>query len=318
MSVGVNPPKTPVTEGSNGIAAATLPNVCKMPGPPAPFVPTPLPNIGKSGSSPQGYSTSVKIEGNAVAIQGATFTSMGDVASQGTGGGLVSSNVQGPTSFVAPGSLDVAIEGKNVQQLGDQMLNNCGPSGSPANSATMGGTIQAPTAAAFAKGPVLCGEDSEKCVLSTWHPNKCPKNADGTQKTPHHIIPKHCFKKVGGGTIAGWPNYNADKAACICVSGKSKTAGTQHGRIHDTVDLAEGVAGFTQNGQWSFAQAKDAGCEAVKKEIEECDLGCLKIAIDETHKGNKDKPLRADCPKGETSKMRQKVLAFLKPGIPAK
>ena len=144
MGVAINPPKSPVTEGSNGVAAATLPNVCKMPGPPAPFVPTPLPNIGKSNNSPKGYSASVKIEGNAVAIQGATFNSMGDVASQGTGGGIVSSNVQGPTSFIGPGSLDVRIEGKAVQLLGDQMLNNGGPSGSPANSATMGGLIQAP------------------------------------------------------------------------------------------------------------------------------------------------------------------------------
>jgi uncharacterized Zn-binding protein involved in type VI secretion len=143
-SVGVNPPKTPCTKGSSGLAIATVPNICKMPGPPAPFVPTPLPSIGKSGDSPQGYSTTVTIEGNAVAIQGASFKSMGDVASQGTGGGLISNNTQGPTKFVAPGSLDVKIEGKNVQLLGDQMLNNCGPSGSPPNSATMAGLLQGP------------------------------------------------------------------------------------------------------------------------------------------------------------------------------
>jgi len=143
MSVTINPPKTPVTAGSNGIAAATLPNVCKMPGPPAPFVPTPLPNIGKSGNSPQGYSKDVTIGGHPVAIQGATFKSMGDVASQGTGGGLISSNVEGPTSFVGPGSLDVKIEGKNVQLLSDPMLNNGGPSGTRANSGTMEGIIQA-------------------------------------------------------------------------------------------------------------------------------------------------------------------------------
>ena len=142
MSVAINPPKTPVTAGSNGVAAATLPNVCKMPGPPAPFVPTPLPNIGKSGNSPKDYSKDVTIEGHAVAIQGATFKSMGDVASQGTGGGLISSNVEGPTSFVGPGSLDVKIEGKNVQLLSDPMLNNGGPSGTPANSGTMVGIIQ--------------------------------------------------------------------------------------------------------------------------------------------------------------------------------
>jgi uncharacterized Zn-binding protein involved in type VI secretion len=109
--VTVNPPKTPVTRGSNGTAAATIPNVCKMPGPPAPFVPTPLPNIGTSDDSPEGYSTTVTIEGQPVAIKGASFKSKGDVASQGTGGGIVSSNVQGPTKFIAPGSMDVKIEG---------------------------------------------------------------------------------------------------------------------------------------------------------------------------------------------------------------
>src|SRR5262249_47200968 len=114
-SVAVNPPKTPITKGSNGIAAATLPNICKMPPPPPPFLPTPLPNIGKSGLSPQGYSTSVKVEGNAVAIFGSSFGSMGDVASKGTGGGIVSMNCEGPTKFIAPGSLTVQIEGKNVQ-----------------------------------------------------------------------------------------------------------------------------------------------------------------------------------------------------------
>ncbi len=142
-SVSINPPKTPVTKGSSSVAAATLPNVCKMPGPPAPFVPTPLPNIGNSGNAPQGYSKSVDIEGQSVAIAGASFGSTGDVASQGTGGGLISSNTQGPTKFIGPGSFNVQIEGKNVQLLGDPMLNNCGPSGSPANAGTMTGVIHA-------------------------------------------------------------------------------------------------------------------------------------------------------------------------------
>ena len=123
-TVSVNPPKSPVTKGSMGIATATVPNVCKMPGPPAPFVPAPLPNIGKSGDSPKDYSKKVKFEGKAVAIKGATFGSMGDVASKATGGGLVSANTHGPTKFVGPGSLDTKVEGKNVQLLGDVMSNN--------------------------------------------------------------------------------------------------------------------------------------------------------------------------------------------------
>ncbi|MFO0617508.1 MAG: PAAR-like domain-containing protein [Polyangiaceae bacterium] len=124
MSVTVNPPKTPVTEGSSGLKVAALPNVCKMPGPPAPFVPTPLPNIGKSDDSPDGYSSTVTIEGKKVAIKGATFKSKGDIASQGTGGGIVSASVQDVTEFVGPGSMNVKIEGKNVQLLGDVMSNN--------------------------------------------------------------------------------------------------------------------------------------------------------------------------------------------------
>jgi uncharacterized Zn-binding protein involved in type VI secretion len=142
-SVGIHPPKTPVTKGSKGIAKATLPNVCKMPGPPAPFVPSPLPNIAKSGSSPKGYSKTVKIEDGTVAIRGATFESMGDMASKGTGGGLISANTHGPAKFITPGSLTVKIEGKSVHLLGEPMLNNCGPGGSPPNTgATMMGLKQ--------------------------------------------------------------------------------------------------------------------------------------------------------------------------------
>ena len=123
-SVSVNPPKTPVTKGSNGMATATIPNVCKMPGPPAPFVPVPLPNIGKSGKNPQGYTQDVTVEGKEVAIKGATFESMGDVASKGTGGGLISANCEGITKFVGPGSMDVKFEGKNVCRLGDPLFHN--------------------------------------------------------------------------------------------------------------------------------------------------------------------------------------------------
>lgn len=161
-TVTVHPPKTPVTEGSNSVAAATIPNVCKMPGPPAPFVPTPLPNIGKSSISPTDFSTSVKFEGNKVGIRGCSFGSMGDIASKGLGGGLISMNCEGPTKFIAPGSLTVKVEGKNVQLLGDQMSNNNGPSGSPPNAATMMGVVHGPGSPATpGKEELDCGEHGE-------------------------------------------------------------------------------------------------------------------------------------------------------------
>jgi len=137
-TVGINPPKTACTTEVRGMAKCTIPNICKMPG--APFTPTPLPNIGKSNLSPKGYTTTVKLEGQTVAIRGATFESIGDIASKGTGGGLISSNTHGPTKFITPGSMDVQMEGKAVHLLGEPMLNNCGPSGSPPNTgATMAG-----------------------------------------------------------------------------------------------------------------------------------------------------------------------------------
>lgn len=142
-SVAVNPPKTPVTAGSQDKAPATLPNVCKMPGPPAPFVPTPLPNIGRSEDSIDGYTTTVLFEKKRVAIKGATYKSTGspDAASKGTGGGIISSVEQGKTAFAAPGSMNVKAEGKNIQLLGDAMTNN---GSNPNNSGTIPGNIQGP------------------------------------------------------------------------------------------------------------------------------------------------------------------------------
>ncbi len=103
----------------------------------APITPAPLRSLPTSPSvlashlrafaearSPKGYSKKVKIEKKSVAIMGASFKSMGDVASKGTGGGMVSMNTHGPTKFIAPGSLTVKIEGKNVHLLSDVMSNN--------------------------------------------------------------------------------------------------------------------------------------------------------------------------------------------------
>jgi len=155
-TIGVNPPKTPVTEGSQDKAPASLPNVCKMPGPPAPFVPTPLPNFGRSEDSISGYTSSVLFEGKKVAIKGATYKSTGspDAASKATGGGIVSSVEEGTTGFAAPGSMNVKAEGENIQLLGDAMMNN---GSNPFNSATAPGNLQLSLDAA-ALADLLCEE----------------------------------------------------------------------------------------------------------------------------------------------------------------
>jgi uncharacterized Zn-binding protein involved in type VI secretion len=181
FSVGVHPPKTPVTSGSRGTAKVTLPNICKMPG--VPFTPTHLPNVGKSELSPKGYSKTVKIEGCTVAILGASFESIGDIASKATGGGLISANTHGPTKFITPGSLTVKIEGKNVHLLGEPMLNNCGPTGIPPNTgATMQGEDQEDSEA----------PDAEKALQDIIC--ECNRLYDDVQKTRD---PKANCRKLG-------------------------------------------------------------------------------------------------------------------------
>ncbi|MAR89389.1 MAG: hypothetical protein CML06_00700 [Pseudomonadales bacterium] len=223
-SVAIHPPKTPVTKGSMGIAKATTPNVCKMPGPPAPFVPTPLPNIARSGTSPKGYSTKVKIEGNPVAIRGSSFKSMGDMASKGTGGGVVSANTHGPAKFITPGSLSVKIQGKAVHLLGEPMLNNCAASGTPPNTgATMTGLSQG--SANVGVITLKCEDDWDDCQKAQMKAKA--KKLDGLAKQGK-MKPRNTYadgkptlaRKNGNGWAAkfardwdkpnpkGWPDFS--------------------------------------------------------------------------------------------------------------
>lgn len=267
MTVGVNPPKTPVTKGSNGIAAATVPNVCKMPGPPAPFVPAPLPNIGKSGDSPKGYTKKVKVEGNPVAIKGATFKSMGDMASKGTGGGLVSANTHGVTKFVSPGSMNVKFEGKNVQLLGDIMLNNCGPSGSPPNSATLAGTVQAPDSL-----KKLIGDDEAQAVCDAICANygKGGKRGKGTQDDLDNRTPK-----VGDAEQTQWlPSAGGTAAKGRTAAGTFQDVLTRAGNVARS-STACGRGNTVRwdrriNGKWiEFKGDKESYTKAQRKAIKQ-------------------------------------------------
>jgi hypothetical protein len=212
MSVGVNPPKTPVTKGSQGLATATMPNVCKMPGPPAPFVPAPLPNIGKSGDSPEGYTTKVEIECNPVAFTGATFGSIGDMASKATGGGLVSANTHGPCKFIGPGSMDVKFEGGNVQLLSDPVTNNGGPKASPPNAATMVGIAQLTAAA----------QNTENANTA------CPGGGD------------HEWVQITAAGVKPTQDKINDQLASPRVGTQYEGKAAQHNKVAKSSDLSEG------------------------------------------------------------------------------
>jgi hypothetical protein len=123
LTVSVNG-RSVVHKDSNGIATA-FPDVCKTPSPAGP-VPIPYPNIAMSKDTAQG-TTTVKMDGNPIMIQGSNFsTSTGDEA--GSAGGVVSSCTKGKAEF-ALYSFDVKADGKSVARQLDIMLQNKG--GSP-------------------------------------------------------------------------------------------------------------------------------------------------------------------------------------------
>ncbi len=260
-SVAIHPPKTPVTKGSMGIAKATIPNICKMPGPPAPFVPSPLPNIAKSGMSPKGYSTTVKIEGNTVAIRGATFKSMGDMASKGTGGGLISANTHGPAKFITPGSLTVKIQGKSVHLLSEPMLNNLGASGMPPNTgATMMGLGQQSADARNSEpkwGDILreCGAGEPPSDMTNPHAHHVVfKKGRGKEMRQHlakskAILDKHEIDWYEGCENLVWaPNKNHSTRAAKAVSEaleKADKVGTREAVVNTLKALGKKFANGT-------------------------------------------------------------------------
>lgn len=153
-------------------------------------------------------------------------------------------------------------------------------------------------------------KDQFDCSLVPFDFGCCPN------KTPHHVVPAHCFLPSGerasgaGGRYPGAEKYDDTKAPCICVSGGTKSeTGTdgqllQHGRIHAIVDVAEdkfmtstpemtpggkpkmrgGAPAIKKSaGSWSFSEANEAGCDAVSQ-VNNCDKECLKAQSEAAHK----------------------------------
>lgn len=107
-------------KGSNGFSIV-FPDVCKTPAPPAPPIPIPYPNIGKSADTSDGPSD-VKTDGKMPMVKGAKYSrSSGDEA--GTIGGILSSSNMSECEYMLY-SFDVKFEGKNVCRMGDPLFHN--------------------------------------------------------------------------------------------------------------------------------------------------------------------------------------------------
>jgi Domain of unknown function (DUF4150) len=110
-----------------GGQCAAFPDVCKVPAPPAPFVPTPFPNMAQcSGAS--GTSSKVKIVGKPSIHKSSEIgRSSGDEA--GTLKGMISQVNMDKTQY-RMGSVKVKVEGKALVTV----TKMCGQNGTSSNS----------------------------------------------------------------------------------------------------------------------------------------------------------------------------------------
>jgi hypothetical protein len=106
-----------------------FPDVCKVPAPPAPFVPAPFPNIAMlTQGNPGTMSSKVKI-GNQPAASKDTEITMSSGDEAGSIGGMISSMIKGPCKFKS-GSSKVKWEGKAAVHVTSPI----GQNGSNANA----------------------------------------------------------------------------------------------------------------------------------------------------------------------------------------
>lgn len=150
-------------------------------------------------------------------------------------------------------------------------------------------------------------------------------------KTPHHVIPAHCFMPPGARAdgsperYAGSENYDDTKAPCICLDGATKSSKDgngkikEHGRVHAIVDAAEDAFMNVEKlstpggkpmmrggeravkktaGSWSFEEANEAGSDAVK-EVKGCDKECMKKQCEAAHK-----QMGMDVGEGKSDKLK--------------
>jgi len=107
-------------QGSGGMSMV-FPDVCLTPAPPAPPIPIPYPNIGKSSDTSSGTST-VQADGSMVMVKGAKYSmSAGD--EPGNAGGVLSGTFTQSCEFLMY-SFNVMLEGKNVCRMGDPLWHN--------------------------------------------------------------------------------------------------------------------------------------------------------------------------------------------------
>ena len=250
-----------------GKVIAAFPDVCMTPPEnPAtpPGIPVPYPNTAMASDTTDG-SKKVKISDKEIMLKNKSCfkTSTGDEAGSAAKKGVVSSKNKGKVYFVK-WSMDVKVEGQNVDRHLDMTTNN---HGSPmANEAVPWPYVDSSTLASDhpckdekKKEEEACGKESsppKPCTQKCKAARRCHLAPYGGKSSPnccdpevaHHIVPMSLLQSdrpktssnVTGLKKSGSKKYTEKKGLCVCTSGKRDENGNKiktpigsHKKMHD-------------------------------------------------------------------------------------
>ena len=306
-----------------GKSICAFPDVCFTPPlTPAtpPGVPIPYPNTGMASDASDG-STSVKISNQEVMLKNKSYfkRSMGDEAGCAPKKGVVTSKNMGKVYFTM-WSMDVKVEGENVVRMLDMTTHNHAsmPGNSPPwpyldevaapgvtkacqndkdkeKQACSDNTGNYKSSDECCKDPKC--QEARKCMLVPYGKSGSPNCCQVPEKQQaHHLVEAHSFCPIGnrGGKMSEFPDYNLNKAPCVCATGPRSDK--QHGSLHEiqgqlerafnnrpgapNTPLSSGVS------NWNYGQARDTGVMAHRLTFPDskCDPDCIGKQLDAYHK----------------------------------
>jgi Domain of unknown function (DUF4150)/GHH signature containing HNH/Endo VII superfamily nuclease toxin 2 len=136
-----------------------------------------------------------------------------------------------------------------------------------------------------------------KCFLSPQKPSRCCKG-----QTPHHLIPASAIVEEGGRNAKGgesvlstFPDYQSNKAPCMCVEGPNAQTAT-HGRAHvawsqhvSSLGAQSADLSYTKGAKvndastMSYGQAVEGARKTAKAVAPHCDPACIAAQVNKEH-----------------------------------
>ena len=314
-------------KASSGQVIAGFPDVClSPPSPPAGPVPIPYPNTAAASDTTNGSKT-VQISGQEVMLKDSSSfkkSTGNEAATKSFGMGVVTHQIQGEASFMS-WSMDVKIEGANVDRHLDMMMHNeqsspgqvlAWPFQSKASLAKPDNPCHTEAKEVnknCSKPPEDCYTDdcceARKCMMvpGDLKNNKCCDGENGEKMTPHHVVPvmdhytKSSLRNVPAEESKkylpdGSKGYDQNTAPCICAEGHDHGAEEEPGRLMEHGRIGRATA-YVRNqmvepgGTYKYEDIA-APTAVIVGQVKGCDPNCIEQQMNQYHSKNSKGPLR--------------------------